>query len=73
MRVIIFGTVIRTRRSLGRIIAKAREDGRDRHMSFRWAVHIYNSGIFGLCFYRVNARLRNADWICEKYKTKNDV
>lgn len=62
MKLIIFGTVIRTRRSLGKVIRQAVAEKRTDSDLFRWAINIYNSGIFGLLIYRTNDRYKGKDF-----------
>ncbi len=61
MRIIIFGTIIRTRKSLGRLIKEAiKNDGLNKNPAWiTWALNIYNSGIFGLVFYKTKQKSIN--------------
>lgn len=56
MRIILFGTVIRTRKSLERIIVDGIRSGQSNSKSINWAVNVYNTGILGLVFYRATHR-----------------
>lgn len=67
MSLILFGTVIRTRRSLGKIISKALKEGRTGE-SMEWAIHTYNTGIFGLLFYRTNNRRKGIEFFKSSIK-----
>lgn len=56
MRIILFGTVIRTRKSLEKIIVQVIKEGRDNSELYQWAINVYNTGFLGLVFYRTNKK-----------------
>jgi hypothetical protein len=56
MRFILFGTVIRTRKSLKKILIKAQKEGRQNHHLFKQFETIYNTGIFGIVIYRTRQK-----------------
>ena len=66
MRIIIFGTVIRTRKSLEKIMIQAAKEGRTNAESFHWAVGVYNTGIFGLLFYRITRNCVGKKYFIDK-------
>lgn len=70
MRIIIFGTVIRTRKSLEKILIEAVRQERHTCDAFKDTfielVGVYNSGLFGLVFYRITSRHKNKKYFIEK-------
>lgn len=56
MKIVIFGTVIRTRRSMEKLLRQAVSQGKADSEIFKWGLHVYNTGIFGLLIYRDECR-----------------
>ena len=66
MRIILFGTIFRTRKSLEKILVMAAKNGRSGNEAFHTMVKIYNTGIFGICIYRTHDRMVDAEYFIDK-------
>ena len=74
MKMVIFGTVIRTRASMRRILIKTSSAKKEhRHSLFDWGVAVYNTGIFGLLIYRTRNRFKGASFFEALAEAENSI